>query len=176
MVSIMESMISRRATRACSSASAMICCDRPLNLNVHLHGRDAFGGAGDFEVHVADMIFQALDIGQNGVFFAVSDHAHGDTGNRPFDRHTAVHQRQCGGADTGLAGAAVGGEHLGYDANRVGELFFRGDHGQQSFLSQGAVANLPPLWAAQEPGLAGGEGREVVMMHVAAAVLGIKPF
>ena len=37
----------------------------PLDLDIHLQGGDAILGAGDFEVHVAEMIFQALDIGQD---------------------------------------------------------------------------------------------------------------
>ena len=35
------------------------------DLDVHLQGGDAFGGTGNFEIHVAEMIFGALDVGQN---------------------------------------------------------------------------------------------------------------
>jgi hypothetical protein len=64
------------------------------DLNVHLQGGDAVAGAGDFEVHVAQMIFQPLDVGEDGVFRAVSHQAHRHTGYRPLNGHAAVHQRQ----------------------------------------------------------------------------------
>ena len=35
------------------------------DLDVHLHGGDAFFGAGHFEVHVAQVILVAQDVGQN---------------------------------------------------------------------------------------------------------------
>ncbi len=36
-----------------------------LDLDVHLQGGDAAAGAGDLEVHVAQVVFGALDVGQD---------------------------------------------------------------------------------------------------------------
>ena len=51
-------------------------------------------GAGDFEIHIAEVIFSALDVGQNNVALAFLDQAHGDTGDRRLDRHAGIHQGQ----------------------------------------------------------------------------------
>ena len=58
-------------------------------------------------------------------------------------------------------------EHVGDQAQRVGELLLGRDHRQEGPLGQQAVADLTALGAAHEAGLAGGEGREVVVVHVA---------
>ncbi len=79
-------------------------------------------GAGHLEIHVAQVIFHALDIGQDRVALAFFDQAHGHAGHRGFDRHTGVHQRQGGAADGGHRGGAVGGEHFGDQAQGVGEI------------------------------------------------------
>ena len=65
LANILSRML-RRATRACSSAWDMICGSDALDLDVHLQGGDALVGAGDFEVHIAQVIFGAQDIGQHG--------------------------------------------------------------------------------------------------------------
>ena len=45
----------------------MISVVMPAHLDVHLEGGDALLGAGDLEVHVAERVFEALDVGQDGV-------------------------------------------------------------------------------------------------------------
>ena len=73
----------------------------PLDLDVHLQRGDAFGGPRNLEVHIAEVILIAEDIRENGVSIAFLHEAHGHTGNRCFDRHTGIHQRQRGSADAG---------------------------------------------------------------------------
>ena len=41
-------------------------CDA-LDLDVHLQGGDAFGGSGNFEIHVAEVVFSSLDVGENDI-------------------------------------------------------------------------------------------------------------
>jgi hypothetical protein len=53
----------------------------------------------------------------------------------------------------------------------VGELFLARQHGDQRALGQAAVADLAALRAADAAGLAGGEGRHVVVEHEAVLVL-----
>jgi hypothetical protein len=60
------------------------------------------------------------------------------------------------------------------DAHRVAELLGRGQHGQQRALGQAAVADLAALRRTDAAGLAGGEGRHVVVEHEAVAVLALQ--
>ena len=49
-------------------------------------------GARDLEVHITQVIFQALDIREDGVCAGlVGDESHGDSGDRGLDRHARVH-------------------------------------------------------------------------------------
>ena len=56
--------ISRRASCACSSAPRMIVLADAVDLEVELDAGDALLGAGDLEVHVAEVVFVALDVGE----------------------------------------------------------------------------------------------------------------
>ncbi len=61
-----------------------------LDLDVHLQRGDAVGGAGHLEVHVAQVIFIAQDVGQHGKLVAFLDQAHGDAGHVRLQRHAGV--------------------------------------------------------------------------------------
>src|SRR3546814_4503960 len=54
---------------------------RSLDFYVHLQCGDALHRAGNLEIHVAQMVFVAQDIGQHGELAAVFDEAHGHAGN-----------------------------------------------------------------------------------------------
>ncbi len=43
------------------------------------------------EIHVAEMIFVAEDVGENRELLAFEDQAHGDTGDRTEQRNTGIH-------------------------------------------------------------------------------------
>jgi len=79
-----------------------------FDLDVHLQGCDALAGAGDFEVHVAQVVLQTLDISQNGMLAILHDQPHGDAGDRTFQRHTGVQEGHGAAADRGHRGGAVG--------------------------------------------------------------------
>ena len=64
------------------------------DLDVHLQGGDAVPGAGDFEIHIAVVIFSARDVGQDGVLLAFLHQSHGNSGDRRLQRNARVHQRQ----------------------------------------------------------------------------------
>ena len=64
------------------------------DLDVHLQRGDAVRGAGDLEVHVAEVVLVAEDVGQDRELLAFEDQAHGDAGDRRLQRHAAVHHRQ----------------------------------------------------------------------------------
>ncbi len=53
-----------------------------VDLGVELQGGDEVGGAGDLEVHVAEGVLGAEDVGEGGVLALGVDQAHGDAGHR----------------------------------------------------------------------------------------------
>ena len=61
------------------------------DFDVHLQGSDAFAGAGYFKVHITEVIFSALDIGQDSVVFAFFYQAHGYTSYGCLNWHTGIH-------------------------------------------------------------------------------------
>ena len=63
------------------------------DLDVHLQRRHAFGRAGHFEIHVAQVILVAENIGEHAHMLAFFDQPHGDAGDRRFHRHTGIHHR-----------------------------------------------------------------------------------
>ena len=71
-------------------------------------------------------------------------------------------------------GRAVGLEHLGHDADRVGEVLLGRDDRQQRPLSERSVTDVAALGAAHEAGLAGRERREVVVVDVALALSSVE--
>ena len=77
------------------------------DLDVHLQRGDAAIGAGDLEVHVAEMVLVAEDVGQHGEALVLENEAHGDAGGRPPQRHAGVHQRQRRAANRGHRGRTV---------------------------------------------------------------------
>ena len=137
------------------------------DLDVHLERGDAVLRAGDLEVHVAEVVLDAGDVGQDRVVVALLDQAHRDAGDRRLQRHARVHQRHRGAADRGHRRGAVGLEDVRHDADRVGERLLRRDHRDQRALGERAVADVAALRAAHEAGLAHRERREVVVVEVA---------
>ena len=137
------------------------------DLDVHLQRVDALGGAGHLEVHVAEVVLVALDVGEHDVVVALLDQAHRDAGHRPGDRHAGVQQREGRAADRRHRRGAVALQRLGDEPQRVRELDVVRDHRQQGPLGQRAVTDVAALGAAHEAGLAHAEGREVVVVDVA---------
>ena len=68
------------------------------DLDVHLQRGDAAFGPGDLEVHVAEVILVAENVGQHRVALVLENEPHGDARGRPLQRHTGVHQRERGAA------------------------------------------------------------------------------
>ncbi len=104
------------------------------------------------------MIFYALDVRQDGVLVALLDQAHGDAGHRGFDWHTSIHESQGATADAGHRGGAVGGKHLGHEADGIGKLLLVREHRQKGPFGQSPMSNVPATGTPQEFGFAGGIG------------------
>ena len=65
-----------------------------VDLGVELQGGDELGGAGDLEVHVAERVLGAEDVGEGRVLALGEHEAHGDAGDRRLEGHAGVHHRQ----------------------------------------------------------------------------------
>src|SRR2546421_5692451 len=63
-----------------------------FDLDVHLQRRDAVARARHLEVHVAEMVFVAEDVGEHLVAAALEHPSHRHTGHGRLDRHTGIHQ------------------------------------------------------------------------------------
>jgi hypothetical protein len=156
---------------AWASATFMISSVMPSILMSICSAVMPFGGAGHLEVHVAEVILVAEDVGQHGEVVAFLDQAHRDAGDRRLDRHAGVHQRQRGTADRGHRGRAVRLGDLGDDADGVGEVFHRRHHGQHAALGEAAVADFAALRAHHAAGFTHRVGREVVVEQEVILVL-----
>ena len=158
-------------------ASDLVTLDRFLgdfegqtvDLEVELEASDAFARAADLEVHVAEVVLGAEDVGQDDVLVdltavvSLGDEAAGDAGDGGGDRHAGVHQGEGTATDGGHGGRAVGLHDVGDHADGVGELVLGREHGQERTLGQGTVTDLAASGAGEAATLANGEGREVVV-------------
>ena len=136
------------------------------DLHVHLQGGDALLGAGHLEVHIAEEILDALNVGKDAHLVALLDQAHRRAAHRSLEGHTGIHQGQGAAAHRTHRGGAVGAEALRHHAQHVGEGLLVGQHGHNRPLSQGAVANFAAAGGAHRLGFAGGVGGEVVVVEV----------
>ena len=66
-------------------------------LDVHLCGCETVLSTCCLEVHVAEVVFVAEDVGEDGVFVftRVLDESHGNTCYRVLDGYTSVHEGEC---------------------------------------------------------------------------------
>ncbi len=134
------------------------------DLDVHLQGRDALGRPGDLEVHVAQMVLDAGDVGEDDVVVALLDQSHRHAGDRRGDRHARGLQRHRGRADGAHRRGPVRLQRVGDDADHVRELLLVGNRGLERPLGERAVTDVAALRAAHEAGLSHRERREVVVV------------
>ena len=73
-------MMNRRDFLASAIASRMIVDRDARDFDVHLNRGDPVDRSGDFEVHLAQRVFQTLDVGEDRVLLAVQDR---DPSRRP---------------------------------------------------------------------------------------------
>src|SRR5215469_15086759 len=140
------------------------------DLDVHLQRGDAPLGAGDLEVHVAEVILVAKDIRQHGKAFRLFDQPHSDPGHRTGQRDAGVHQRKGGAANRGHGRRPVRFRDLGDDAYRVGEAVLARQQRADRTPRELAMPHVTPARRAQPPRFAGGIGREIVVEHEILAV------
>ena len=140
-----------------------------LELEVELESRNACLGTAELEVHVAEVILTADDIGEQRVaghlpLIVILGHkTDGDAGDGALERHTRIHEGEHAGADRSHRGGAVGLHDLAGDAQGVRELLLARDDREDRALGEGAVADLAAVLTSEAAGLADAEGREVVV-------------
>ena len=113
--------ICRRASQRLVERDLHDLLGDPLDLDVHLQRGDAVGGSGHLEIHVAQVILVAQDVGEDLVLVPFEHEAHRDAGDRRLDRHACVHQREARAADARHRAGAVRFEDLRHDADHVWE-------------------------------------------------------
>ena len=147
-----------------------------VELGVELQRGDEVLGARDLEVHIAERVLGAEDVGQRDEatlgsaafdLDVVGHQTHRDARDRRLQRHTGVQQRQRRRAHRAHRGRTVGAQRLRHLPDRVRELLDARQHGHQRPLGQRAVADLAALGRADATGLTGRIRREVVVVHVA---------
>ena len=115
-------------------------------------------GAGDLEVHVAEVVLVAEDVGEDADLVAFLDEAHRDAGDRRLDRArprpsaTASRRRRVAIDDEPFDSRISETMRIVY-----GKSSSSGRTGSERALGERAVADLAPAGAAQELRLAGAE-------------------
>ena len=69
------------------------------HLDIHLQGGNSLARSGDFEIHVAVMIFGPGNVAQDRVLVAFLHQSHGHACHRSRQGHACIHQRQRRPAD-----------------------------------------------------------------------------
>ena len=133
------------------------------DFEVDLEAGDAVAGAGDFEVHVAAVVFAAEDVGDEEFFAGGGEEADGDAGNGGFDGDAGIHEGEGADADGGHGGGTVGAHDVGDDANGV--LVVVRDDGFKGAFGKGAVTDFAATETADATDFAHAVGGEVVVEH-----------
>src|SRR5690606_5628458 len=113
-----------------------------LDLDVHLQGSDAVDRARHFEIHVAQVVFVAQDVGQHGEFATVLDQTHGHTGHVLRHGNASIHQGQAATADRRHRGRTVGFGDFRHYTDGVLEVFRRRQERVQCTLGETTVTDL----------------------------------
>ena len=141
-----------------------------VELGIELQSGDELGSTGNLEVHIAEGVFGAENIGQgleDVLAVNIAGHeAHGDARNRGLQRHACGEQRQCGRAHGTHGGGTVGTNGFGDLTDGVRELFAVRQHRHESLLRQRTVADFAALRGADAAGFTGGVRRHLIVVHV----------
>ena len=108
-----------------------------MDFDIHLNGIDALCRTCDLEVHIAQSIFHALNIGKDGEFAAIFDETHRDACDRCLDRYTCIHEGHGAAADRSLRGRTIGFQDLRNDADCIREFIdTRDDREERTFCER----------------------------------------
>jgi hypothetical protein len=128
--------------------------ERALDLDVHLDGGDALGGAADLEVHVAEVVLVAEDVGEDGVACSpslmrpIAMPATGALIGTPASMSESSRRRRWPSTLEPFDSSDLA-TRCGSCTGTVG----RRDHARERALGEGAVADLAAAGAAHGLGL-----------------------
>ena len=148
----------------------------PWEFEVQLVAGDAGFGAAEFEVHVTEVVLAAEDVdhGEVARHFVVlvelADEADGDACDWRGERNAGGEESEDTCAGGGHGGGAIGFHDFTADADGVGEFLLGGEDREDRLLGEGPVTDFATILAAEAPGFADRERREVVVEEEALAV------
>ena len=146
----------------------------PGNLDVHLERGDPRLGPGHLEVHVAQMILVAEDVGQNGELLAFEDQAHRNTRDRRLERNGRVHHGKRATTDRRHRRGSVGFHDLRDNPDRVREVGRCRQNRLKRAPGQLAVTDLTPTRRAHAARFPDRIGREVVVEKEVRAAFAVE--
>ena len=144
-----------------------------VDLDVHLQRGHALAGTRDLEVHVAEMILVAHDVGEHDERVTLLDEPHRDSGNRRRHRHTSVHQREAGTAHRRHRARSVRFRHFRNHPHDIREVVHVRHDRLNGPLRQPSMPYLAATRSKHPPSLADAERREVVVQHEGLAALAL---
>ena len=153
----------------------MISGVMPCHLDVHLQRGDAVLGAGDLEIHVAQMVLVAQDVGQDREFAILFQHqAHGHPGPADFLSGTPASIIDSDDPQTVAIELDPFDSVISDQPDRVGEIGGRRQNRLQCPPRELAMADLAPSRRADAAGLAHAIGREVVVQQEVGAEVAVQ--
>ena len=133
------------------------------DLVVELHRGHPLRRAGHLEVHIAEVILDAEDVGEDRHRVPLLHQPHGDPGHGAAHRHPGIHQRQAAAADGGHRRRSVRLGDLRFDLDGVGKRLRRRQDRLEGAPREVAMTDLAASRAAQRAHLAHRVGRERVV-------------
>ena len=123
---------------------------------------------GYLEVHVAEEVLKALNIGKKDeIFIRIAGYqSAGDTCYLLLNRNTGIHQSHAGSTGARHGSRSVGFHGLGYAADCIRELFHGRKHRKQSPLCKSTMTDFTASRSSGNLGFTDRICREIVLMHV----------
>ena len=137
----------------------------PFDLDVHLQRGHTFGSTRHLEVHIAEVILVAKNVGQHRKLVAFLYQTHGNTSHRGRQGYTRGHHGERTHTDRCHRAGTVGFRDFRHHTNRVGEFLFTGQYCRQAATRESAVTDLSSAGKADASRLTYRVGREVVVEH-----------
>ena len=142
-------------------------------LEVELDAGDALAGARHLEVHLAEEVFLADDVGDmRHLAVGVGEPTDRDAGAGVADRNTRVHEREAAAAHARHRRRTVRLGDVADETDGVGEVLARRQDAEERALCERAVADLATARAHDAAGFTRAERREVVVEVELLRVLG----
>ena len=139
-----------------------------MNLDVHLDRRDTIMCTRHFKVHIAEKVFQSLNVCQQyEIIIRISCYkTTRNTRHHLLDRHTCRHQGHTGRTGGSHRSRAIGLKCLRYRADRIRELILGRQYRNQRSLRQSTMSDLSSARSTADLRLTYRIRREIVMMHI----------